>query len=150
MRRLNEEILSSVPLWLTFLVGLIITTLVIQVCSKNPGEPELPPDDDCPELNCIDCPPVFIDVPVICEVVDLTIEFTVIKDQSAPNVYGIYREGILIETITIEDTSPNPVPVTFDRTFFSYRFGESIELRKESGSRAETLSQKIVGIVCAD
>ena len=117
-------------------------------CSKNPGEPEPTPDP------CLECPPVFIQVPgdsvfVVCDEVDLTVEFTVKKDQSQPNDYVIEREGFPDEPVSITDTSPAPVDTSFTRVFENYT-GERFSIKIIAGSKAETIGVAIIDLKCSE
>jgi len=121
-------------------------------CSKNPGEPEPTPDP------CLECPPVFIEVPgdsifvpvlVVCNELDATAEFTVIKDQSGPNDYLIVAEGYPDEPVYIIDTSPAPVDTSFTRVFKNYTGGK-ISIEKVEGSRAAAIGVAIIELRCSE
>jgi hypothetical protein len=130
-------------------------------CSKNPGEPPPTPDP------CLECPPVFIEVPgdtvfvdvpgdtvvvevpVICSQFDATAEFTVIKDQSGPNDYLIVAEGYPDELVSITDTAPAPVDTSFTRVFPNYTGGR-ISIKKVSGSKAEAIGVAIIDLRCSE
>lgn len=126
-------------------------------CSKNnPVEPpgQVPPDTVIVEVVIIDTVIVTIVdtmiVPVICNTVDLTIEFTLIKDQSAPNIYAIFLNGVEVERIVISEISLTSVEVMFERTFERFVVGrDSISIRKIEGSRAETIGTRIARIECS-
>lgn len=143
-----------------FLQGIVFIILVFCLisffnCSKNPGEPTPTPDP------CLECPPVFIEVPgdtvfvpgdsvfVVCKQVDLTVEFTVIKDQSQPNDYVIEREGFPDEPVSITDTSPAPVDTSFTRVFENYT-GERFSIKRVAGSKAEAIGVAIIGFECSE
>lgn len=90
------------------------------------------------------------DHPGTCSIVDVTIEFTLIKDQSAPNIYAIYLNGVEVDRIVISETSPTPVEVMFLRTFDRFVIGrDSISIQKIEGSRAETIGSRIVKMECS-
>jgi len=123
-------------------------------CSDNPTEP--PKSDPCSE-----CPPVLIEVPgdtvfvvgdsvfVFCAQVDATAEFTVTKDQSAPNDYLIVAEGYPDELVSIIDTASAPVDTSFTRVFPNYTGGR-ISIKKVSGSRAEAIGVAIIALECSE
>lgn len=125
-------ILSSVSIWLS--------------CSKNPGEPE-PIPEPAP------CDTVFVDipfpVPFVCDTLDITVQFTVVKDRSAPNHYVIKRGGYPDEPVSVTETSPTPVPFVFTRVFENY-LGEAFSIEKVSGSLAEALGIAVVKLECAE
>lgn len=147
---------------LKFILKTVLITLVINSfiagfaclvsCKKNPNEPEPTPDP------CLECPPVFIDVPgdtvfvsiqVLCKEVDATAEFTVTKDQSGPNDYLIVAEGYPDELVSIIDTAPAPVDTSFTRVFPNYTGGR-ISIKKVSGSRAAAIGVAIVELRCSE
>jgi len=121
-------------------------------CSDNPQEPE-------PTLDpCLECPPVFIEVPgdtvfvdflIVCSKIDITAEFTVIKDQSGPNDYLIKAEDYPDELVSIIDTAPAPVDTSFTRVFPNYTGGR-ISIKKISGSRAEAIGVAIIDFKCSE
>jgi len=124
-------------------------------CNKNPSEPEPTPDP------CLECPPVFIEVPgdtvfvvgdsvfVLCKKVDATAEFTVTKDQSVPNDYRIVAEGYPDELISIIDIAPAPVDTSFTRVFPNYTGGR-ISIEKVAGSRAAAIGVAIIALECSE
>ena len=140
-------------------IYLFCSLFFVIMCSKNPGSPD-PPIEDCPELNCDDCPPTdcpelncddCLPVFIVSEVVDITMEWTFVEDQS-PNKYGSYRSDILITTYNTGSSDP-PISVKFEETFFGFRLGEEtleIRLIGEGQSKASTLGSKIVSIVSVD
>ena len=86
----------------------------------------------------------------ICDTVDITIEFTLIKDQSAPNIYAIFLNDVEVYRIIISETSPTPVEVKFIWTFERFVIGrDTITIRKIEGSRAETIGSKIIKMECS-
>ena len=135
-------------LWATLFTVMICT---FPNCGKHhPHEPpvEAPPDTV-----------VVVDTLIVhehhdhlrtCDTVDVTIEFTLIEDQSAPNVYAIFVNGVEWDRIVISETSPTPVEVKFIRTFERFVIGrDSISIQKIEGSRAETIGSKIVKMECS-
>jgi len=134
---------------------LLILGLSFWLCSKNPGEP-VPSDPTDP---CLECPPVFVpgdtvfvagdSVFVVCDKVDLTVEFTVKKDQSQPNDYLIERKGFPDDPVSITDTSPAPVDTSFIRIFENYT-GERFSIKKVAGSRAEAIGVAIIDLRCSE
>lgn len=150
---------------LKFILKTVLITLVINSfiagfaylvsCNKNPNEPDPMPDP------CLECPPVIIEVPgdtvfvvgdsvfVLCSEVDATAEFTVIKDQSAPNDYLIVAEGYPDELVSIIDTAPAPVDTSFTRVFPNY-IGGRISIKKVSGSRTAAIGVAIIDLECSE
>jgi len=135
-----------------FLLSLVCLASLMNRCSKNPGEPVDPTDP------CLDCPPVFIEVPgdsvvieipVVCSQLDATVEFTVKKDQSQPNDYLIQREGFPDESVSITDISPAPVDTSFTRVFENYT-GERFSIKRVAGSRAEAIGVAIIDLRCSE
>ena len=142
-------------LWAILMVPIWI--FIFSNCSKNhPLEPpeQAPPDTVIVEVVIIDTVIVTIVdtviVPVTCDTVDMTVEFTLIKDQSAPNVYAVFLNGVEVERFVISETSQTPVEVMFVWTFERFVIGrDSISIQKISGSRAETIGSRIVKIECS-
>lgn len=149
--------------WLILLIVGVIALLSIPNCSKHhPHEPpEQAPHDTVVVVDTLivhehhEHPDTVTvhehhDHPGTCDTVDVTIEFTLIKDQSAPNVYAIFLNGVEWDRIVISETSPTPVEVTFVRTFERFVIGQdSISIQKIEGSRAETIGSKILKMECS-
>ena len=92
---------------------------------------------------------VHHDHPFICIVFDLEIEFTVIGDQSAPNEYAYFLNGIEVGRFIITETYTEPTEITFRVLFERVTFGDVITIQKISGSRVEAIGSAIVGIECS-
>ena len=139
-------------LWATLFTVMICT---FPNCGKHHDHPPLEPvPADTVVIVITDT--LFVDVLVtdtlfvVCDTVDLDIEFTLIKDQSAPNVYAIFLNGVEWDRIVISETSPIPVEVKFLRTFERFVIGrDTISIKKIEGSRAETIGSKIVKTECS-
>jgi len=86
---------------------------------------------------------------VACNTVDVTIEFILIGDQSAPNVYAIFRNGVEVDRIIIMETYVEPTELTFVREFLNMTLGEVIAIKKIEGSKAETIGSAIIEIKCS-
>jgi len=136
--------------WWTFLATMLFA--LVPNCSKHhPHDPpvEAPPDT----VVIVDS--VFIHehhdhpIGVACDTVDLTIEFTVIGDQSAPNVYAYYRNGVEVGRFIVTDTFPEPTDVTFQVIFERIIPGDVITIKKIEGSRAGIVGSTIVEIRCS-
>ena len=151
-------------LWLIlFAILLAIGITALPNCSQH--HPHEPPEQDPPDTVVIidtltihehhDHPDTVTvhehhEHPGICDTVDITIEFTLIKDQSAPNIYAIFLNDVEVERIVISETSPVPVEVKFVRTFERFVIGrDTITIRKIEGSRAETIGSKILKMECS-
>ena len=101
---------------------------------------------------------IFIDVTVTdtllvtvtCDTVDLTIEFIVIGDQSAPNVYAYFRNGTEVGRFVVTETFAEPTEVSFVVSFLRMTLGEVITIKKIEGSRAEAIASSIIGIKCSE
>ena len=125
------------------IIGLIVFWVVLHsasfylACSKHPTNPVPDPDP-------VPCDTVF----VVCGTLDITVEFMVIKDRSAPNVYLRKRAGHPDKTYTVIETSPTPIPFVFTEVFEDYT-GEAFSIEKVSGSLAEALGIAIVKLECA-
>ncbi len=132
------------------------TLFTVAICTfPNCGKwhPHDPPEKAPPDTVIV-VDTVFVhehhDHPGTCDTVDVTIEFTLIKDQSAPNVYAIYLNGVEWDRIVISETSPTPVEVMFVRRFERFVIGrDSISIQKIEGSRAETIGSRIVKMECS-
>ena len=86
----------------------------------------------------------------ICDTVDLTIKFTVIGDQSAPNVYAYFRNGVEVGRFVITDKFAEPTEVSFVVEFLRMTLGEVITIKKIEGSRAEAIASSIIDIKCSE
>ena len=84
-----------------------------------------------------------------CEVVDLTIRFTVTGDQSAPNVYAYFVNGVELGRFVVSEIFPEVTEVTFEVEFLGVVFGDVITIRKIEGSRSESIGSSIIGIKCS-
>lgn len=135
--------------WWTVLLFMAICTFTN--CSKH--HPHEPPEQAPPDTVFIIKTVIIHDHhnhPVTCDTVNVTVEFILIKDQSAPNIYGTYVNYVEYgDRIVISETSPIPVEVMFIRTFARLIFGDVITIRKIEGSRAETIGSSIIGIECS-
>ena len=85
----------------------------------------------------------------ICDTVDLTVEFIVIGDQSAPNIYHVFLNDVLVAMLVINETFAEPTEIFYTVTFLNIVFGEVITIRKIEGSRAEAIGSSIVDIKCS-
>ena len=92
---------------------------------------------------------VHHDHPSSCDTVDIEIEFTVIGDQSAPNEYAYFLNGVEIGRFIITETYAEPTEITFRVTFERIIFGDVITIQKISGSRAAVIGSAIIGITCS-
>ncbi len=124
-------------------------------CSKHqPHEPieQAPPDTVVviDTLTITDSLHFHHDHPFICIVFDLEIEFTVIGDQSAPNEYAYFLNGVEVGRFIITETYAEPTEITFRVLFERVTFGDVITIQKISGSRAEAIGSAIVGIKCSE
>jgi len=142
MNKLTKPLLGLL-FWISmFFLGWFLLS-VLPGCTKN--QPNEPPEQFPPDT-------VFIEVPVFvaCDTVDLVIEFTLIKDQSAPNVYAILRNGVEVDRIVISDTALKPTEVIFVKVFERFVIGqETIAIKRIEGSRAETIGSAIIAIRCS-
>ncbi len=86
---------------------------------------------------------------VICEIVDLSIGFVVIGDQSAPNVYAYFVNGIEWGQLRVEWTFENPANVWFEVEFLGLQFGDVITIKVVEGSRAAVVGLSILDIKCS-
>ena len=140
-------------LWFIFWAMLMIPIWIFAFSNCSKSHPHEPPEQAPPDtVVVVDTVTIHEhhDHPGICDTVDMTVEFTLIKDQSAPNVYAIFLNGVEVERIVISETSPTPVEVVFVRTFERFVIGrDSISIQKISGSRAETIGSRIVKIECS-
>jgi len=137
----------------------ILSTILILVnCSKHhPHEPPVqsPPDTvvvvDTLHIHhdheIVVTDTVFQNI--ICAMVDLTVRFTVIGDQSAPNVYHVLLNGVVVHIFIINDTFSEPTEVSFLFEFKNVIFGDEITIRKISGSRADVIGSAIINIKCS-
>lgn len=117
-------------------------------CGRSHDHPFAPKEHEHPHEH----DPVFVEIPVfvVCDTVDLEVEFTLIKDQSAPNVYAIFRNGVEVDRIVISETAPAPTEVKFLYRFDRFVIGqETISIQKVLGSRAETIGSALVKIECS-
>jgi len=137
---------------------ILVITIGLQTCNKH--QPHEPPVDVSPDTVVVvdtfhvhhDHEVVIIDTMfqnIICDIVDLTVQFTVIGDQSAPNVYHVLLNGVKVGEFVINDTFPEPTEVSFLFEFLGVIFGDEIAIRKISGSRAEVVESSIVDIKCS-
>ena len=130
------------------LAAITITATIFSTCSKNPGSPSpiAPPDT----VVVVDT--FFVKTDTVfstCEIVDLTIRFTVTGDQSAPNVYAYFVNGVERGRFIVSETFPEVTEITFDVEFLGIVFGDVITIRKIEGSRAESIGSSIIGIECS-
>ncbi len=153
---LQQKTDATGVLWVLFWAMLITVGIcTFPNCSKHhPHEPpeQVPPDTVFVTVAVFDTTIVHEhhDHLGTCDTVDLTVEFTLIKDQSAPNIYAIFLNGVEVGRIVISETSPTPVEVMFVWTFERFVIGrDSISIQKISGSRAETIGSRIVKIECS-
>ena len=86
---------------------------------------------------------------ITCDTVDLLIQFTVIGDQSQPNIYEYYVNGVFRGRITIRETFLKPTEVTFEVLFEGMASGDIITIRPVSGSRAGVVGLSVVGRECS-
>lgn len=86
---------------------------------------------------------------VVCDTVDLLIQFTVIGDQSQPNIYQYYVNGVFEGRIIVRETFLKPTEVTFEVLFQSIVSGDIISIRPVSGSRAGVVGISIVRRQCS-
>ena len=133
---------------------MIVSFLLFASCTKH--QPHEPPEQALPDTVIVhehhDHEVVVTDTVfqfVICDTIDLTIEFTVIGDQSAPNIYHWFRNGIFVNEFVINEVFPKPTEIKFEVLFESVIFGDEITIRKISGSRAEVIGSAIIGIKCS-
>ena len=126
----------------------IFLILIIVNCSKSGRNPV----STVPDEEIASCDTVFVDVftevIAICDTFNLSVEFTLIKDQSAPNIYGVFKNNREVDRIIIADTSPTPVEVIFPFVFNVLTFNDKIFVRKIEGSRAEAIGSQITDIEC--
>lgn len=123
-----------------------------QGCSKH--HPHEPPDTVLPDTVHVhhDHEVVIIDTVfqnVICDSVDLTVEFIVIGDQSAPNEYAYFLNEVEVGRFIVTDTFSEPTEITFYVVFEGVTFGDVITIRKISGSRADAIGSSIIDIKCS-
>ena len=161
---MQEKTYVTRVLWITWWTVMFLMAIYTFLnCSKHhPHEPpeQAPPDTvvvvdtlivhehhDHPDTVAVH---EHHDHLVRCDTVDMTVEFTLIKDRSAPNIYAIFRNGVEVERIVISETAPVPTEVMFTRTFERFVIGqETISINKIEGSRAETIGSTIIGIECS-
>lgn len=145
-------------LWILFSVYMLAVCFAFTNCGKHHDHPFAPEDHDHshehPHEHDTKPDTVFIEVPVnvTCDTVDLEIEYTLIGDQSVPNIYAEYRNNVeVLPHIVISETYPAPTELLFRRQHDGFILGqETITIRKIEGSRAETIGSAIVGIECSD
>lgn len=161
MKKITKSLFSML-LWISqnwLKVGSVIlfclwvfAVYVFPSCSKHqPHEPPVivPPDT----VVVVDS--VFIHehhdhpISVACDTFDLTIEFTVIGDQSAPNIYAYFRNGVEVGRFVVTDTFDEPTEITFQVIFERITLGDVITIKKIEGSRAEAIGSAIVLISCS-
>jgi len=136
--------------WWTFFFTVAIWTF--PNCSKP--QPQEPPEQAPPDTVIVhfhhDHEVVIIDsMFFICDSVDLLIQFTVIGDQSQPNIYDYYVNGIFRGRFTISKTYLKPTDLIFEVLFQNMVFGDIITIRVISGSLAGVVGSSIVGIECS-
>lgn len=149
--------LISWILWFVFWAMLITVGIcTFPNCSKNhPLEPpeQVPPDTvfvhehHDHEIIVTVTDTVFRFV--ACDTVDILIQFTVIGDQSQPNIYEYYVNGVFRGRITIRETFLKPTEVTFEVLFEGMASGDIITIRPVSGSRAGVVGLSVVGRECS-
>ena len=131
---------------LSYLLIWFIVVLVGSGCSRHPiptePVPPVPPDT----VVVVDTLTVF----VICDTVDLTVQFTVIGDQSAPNEHAYYLNGVEVGRYIVSETYAEPTELTFDVVFAGVTFGDVITIRLISGSRADAIGSSIIDIKCTE
>ena len=126
--------------------------LVNSGCTKH--QPHEPPVDVTPdtvhvhhnhEIVVVDT--IFQDV--ICDIVDLTIEFIVIGDQSAPNIYAYFLNGIEVGRFVVEETFAQSTDVKFEVELVGLMFGDVITINVIEGSQAAVVGSSIIKIKCS-
>ena len=133
---------------------MIMSFLAFANCTKH--QPHEPPEQVPPDTVIIhehhDHEVVVTDTVfqfMICDTVDLMIEFIVLGDQSAPNRYPVYLNNVLYTTL-ITEAFPQITEVKFVVEFFGIVFGDVISIRDIKGSRAAIVGSAIVGIKCSE
>jgi len=142
----------------TYIQGIAILSAMLVVsgsCDKAPQEPPEHVHHDH-EVVVVDSFHVHHDHVVIdtvfqnmiCDTVDMIIEWTVTGDESAPNTYNVYLNGILVYHFNTEEFPFGLTEVKFEVEFFGIVFGDVITIEKD-GSQAEIISSLIVDIKCS-
>lgn len=133
---------------------MIVSFLAFSNCTKH--QPHEPPEQVPPDTVIIhehhDHEIVVTDTVfqfMICDSIDLIIEFIGIGDQSAPNIYPIYLNDVLYVSL-ITEVFPQITEVKFLIEFFGIVFGDVIAIRDIKGSRAAIVGSAIVGIKCSE
>ena len=131
-----------IPIWI----------FVFSNCSKH--HPHEPPEQAPPDTVIVhehhDHEIVVVDTMFfVCDTVDVLIQFTVIGDQSQPNIYQYYVNGVFRGRITIRETFLKPTAVTFEVLFEDMVSGDVVWIRPVSGSRAGVVGLAIVGRECS-
>lgn len=111
----------------------------------HPTHPVIPSSDT---VQVVRIDTIFIDVPIIFEIVDLKVEGDVIIDRSGPNVYAFKRNGIEEERISLTETSEIPRTVIISHTFKDYKILEdTFSIEVISGSRAAVKGVRATEII---
>jgi len=126
-------------LWIAWWIFLFLSVCTFSNCSFNPHEPHHHDHEIV----------VIVSVFVVCDTVDVLIEFTVIGAEQ-PSIYEYYVNGVFVGRKTVMPTFLGEViEVTFEVLFQSIVFGDVITIRPVSGSRAGVVGLSIVGTECA-
>ena len=135
------------------LLWLVFGLLLVFGCSKYHDHPNTPDDEHAPPDTVVVIDTLIITtvdtVFVSCDTVDLTVQFTVIGDQSAPNEYAYFLNGQEVGRFVVSETYAEPTEIYFDVVFERVSFGDVISIKKISGSRAEAIGSAIINIKCS-
>jgi len=144
-----------------FVAAIIILGWIYLSCGNNPvkphpSHPEHPifpshfiiPSDT---VEVVITDTIFIDVPFICNLVDLTVAGDVIIDKSRPNVYAFKKNGIEEARAVLDTTTADPTIITITHTFENYNLlSDLFSIVVVRGSRAEVISVGVIKIECLE
>jgi len=113
----------------------------------HPSHPVISPDTV--EVATTDT--IFIDVPFICNLVDLTVAGDVIIDKSGPNVYAFKRNNIEEARAILDTTTTDPTIITIIHTFENYNLlADIFSIKVVKGSRADVISVGVIKMECVE